>query len=128
MTPNDEWAAEPCFVISVAARIVGLHAQTLRQYERAGLIEPLRSQGRQRLYSMEDLARLRRIKTLTDDMGINLAGAGVVLRLSDRIRELEAEIDALTQGTAGRHRSHYATGIHSQIPSNGGNERHGNEC
>ena len=92
MTTGNNFADEPCFVISVAARMVGLHAQTLRHYERAGLIAPSRSHGRQRLYSMADVARLRRIKTLTDDMGVNLAGVDVALRLNERIRELEAEI------------------------------------
>lgn len=97
MTPSKDFTDEPCFVISVAARMVGLHAQTLRHYERAGLIAPTRSRGRQRLYSMADVARLRRIKTLTDDMGVNLAGVDVVLKLNERIRQLEAEIALLNK-------------------------------
>ena len=64
MTPDHNFATEPCFVISVAARMVGLHAQTLRYYERVGLVMPSRSGGRQRLYSMADVDRLRRIKDL----------------------------------------------------------------
>lgn len=96
MTPNDNFATEPCFVISVAARMVGLHAQTLRYYERVGLVMPSRSGGRQRLYSMADVERLRRIKTFTDDMGVNLAGAELAMRLVDRIQELEAQVEALT--------------------------------
>ena len=79
---------EPIYVISVAARMIGVHAQTLRYYERAGLIAPSRSGGNRRFYSERDLERLRRIKTLMDDMGMNLAGAEVVLRLTDTIREL----------------------------------------
>ena len=97
MTPNDNFATEPCFVISVAARMVGLHAQTLRYYERVGLVMPSRSGGRQRLYSMADVERLRRIKTFTDEMGVNLAGAEVALKLVDRIRELEAQVEALNE-------------------------------
>ena len=97
MTLNSDFATEPCFVISVAARMVGLHAQTLRYYERVGLVMPSRSQGRQRLYSMADVERLRRIKTFTDDMGVNLAGAELALRLADQIRDLQAQVDALTQ-------------------------------
>ena len=97
MTPDSNFATEPCFVISVAARMVGLHAQTLRYYERAGLVMPSRSGGRQRLYSMADVERLRRIKTFTDEMGVNLAGAEVALKLIDRIRELETQVVALTQ-------------------------------
>ena len=100
MTPNDDFTTEPCFVISVAARMVGLHAQTLRYYERVGLVMPSRSGGRQRLYSIADVERLRRIKTFTDEMGVNLAGAEIALKLVDRIRELEAEVEALTNEVA----------------------------
>ena len=96
MTQNSDFATEPCFVISVAARMVGLHAQTLRYYERVGLVMPSRSGGRQRLYSMADVERLRRIKTFTDEMGVNLAGAEVAIKLIDRIRELEAQVESLT--------------------------------
>jgi MerR family transcriptional regulator/heat shock protein HspR len=77
------------FVISVAARLVGVHEQTLRYYERAGLVEPARSKGRIRLYSLYDLERVRQIRRLTDEMGVNLAGVEVIMRLTDRIRELE---------------------------------------
>ena len=97
MTPNDDFTTEPCFVISVAARMVGLHAQTLRYYERVGLVMPSRSGGRQRLYSVADVERLRRIKTFTDEMGVNLAGAEVALKLVDRIRELEGQVEALSK-------------------------------
>ena len=96
MTPDHNFATEPCFVISVAARMVGLHAQTLRYYERVGLVMPSRSGGRQRLYSMADVDRLRRIKTFVDEMGVNLAGAEVALKLIDRITELEGQVEALT--------------------------------
>ena len=88
---------EPLYVISVAARMVGVHAQTLRYYERAGLIAPSRSDGNRRYYSERDLERLLRIKTLMDDLGINLAGAEVVLRLMDRIGELEGELQQMTR-------------------------------
>ena len=87
---------EPLFVISVAARMIGVHAQTLRYYERAGLIVPSRSQGNRRYYSERDLERLRRIKTLMDDMGMNLAGAEVVLRLMERISEVEQQLQEAT--------------------------------
>ena len=97
MMEEDHLHEEPCFVISVAARIVGVHAQTLRHYERAGLIWPSRTIGRQRLYSMADIERIRRLRTLTEDMGVNLAGAEVALKLMSRIAELEAEVATLTQ-------------------------------
>ena len=83
------------FVISVAARLVGVHEQTLRYYERAGLVEPARSKGRIRLYSLYDLERVRQIRRLTDEMGVNLAGVEVIMRLTDHIRELEQNIERL---------------------------------
>ncbi|MFO8011439.1 MAG: helix-turn-helix transcriptional regulator [Dehalococcoidia bacterium] len=88
-------ANEPCYVISIAARMVGVHAQTLRYYERAGIIEPSRSEGNQRLYSEEDIERLRQIKTLVDDLGINLAGVEIIIRLTQRITEMENQIRSL---------------------------------
>ncbi len=86
---------EPCFAISVTAKIVGLHVQTLRYYERAGLIQPSRSKGRNRLYSGRDIERLRQIKRLTDDLGLNLAGVEVFLRMSDRLAQMEQQIEAM---------------------------------
>ena len=97
MSTDNQLRDEPCFVISVAARIVGVHAQTLRHYERVGLIWPSRTGGRQRLYSMADIDRLRRLKALTEDMGLNLAGAEVALKLMNRIEDLEAEVKQLTE-------------------------------
>jgi len=96
--------SEPCYVISVVARMLGVHAQTLRYYEKAGLIEPSRSQGRVRLYSQRDVERLRQIKTLMDDLGVNVAGAEVIIHLNQRIAdmqrqivEMELEIERLTE-------------------------------
>ena len=86
---------EPCFVISVAARMVGMHAQTLRYYERMGIIAPSRSRGRIRLYSQADITRLRQIQRLINDLGVNLAGAEVILRLNRRIRQMEGEMEGL---------------------------------
>ncbi len=97
MATDSQFRDEPCFVISVASRIVGVHAQTLRYYERVGLIWPSRSVGRQRLYSPADIERLRRIKALTEDMGVNLAGAEVALRLMGRLEHLEQEVQNLTE-------------------------------
>ena len=97
MSTDNQFRDEPCFVISVAARIVGVHAQTLRHYERVGLIWPSRTGGRQRLYSMADIDRLRRPKSLPEDKGLNLAGAEVALKLMNRIEELEGEVEQLTK-------------------------------
>ena len=70
---------EPCFVISVAAKILGLRTQTLRYYERIGLIEPFRSQGNQRVFSRRDIDRVKKLRTLVDDIGVNLAGVEVIM-------------------------------------------------
>jgi len=87
--------AEPCYVISVAAKMLGVHAQSLRYYEKMGLIEPARSRGRVRFYSQRDIERLRQIKTLMNDLGVNLAGVEVILRLTERIGDLEQQMDDL---------------------------------
>jgi len=96
MATDSQFRDEPCFVISVAARMVGVHAQTLRYYEKVSLISPSRTEGRQRLFSMADIERLHRIKTLTEDMGVNLAGAEVALKLMNRIEQLESDVQTLT--------------------------------
>jgi MerR family transcriptional regulator/heat shock protein HspR len=86
---------EPAFIISVAARMLGVHAQTLRYYERVGLLTPSRSSGRIRLYSRRDLERVRQVQRLIDDLGVNLAGAEVIIDMSNRLRALEEENEAL---------------------------------
>ena len=83
------------YVISVAAELAGLHPQTLRIYERKGLVDPARTGGGSRRYSENDVALLQRIQELTND-GLNLAGVKRVLELEARIAELTAEIDKLT--------------------------------
>ena len=95
---NNMWDDnDPCFVISVAARMVRVHTQTLRYYEREGLLEPARSRGNIRLYSQKDIEKLRSIKPLTDELGINLAGVQVVMRLMERISALEKQVLNLNQ-------------------------------
>ena len=86
---------EPCYFISVVSRMVGVHAQTLRYYERVGLVSPSRSVGRQRLYSLREVQKLQRVKSLTEDMGVNLAGVEVVLRLLDHVAKLEGDLERL---------------------------------
>src|SRR5579885_260440 len=86
---------EPCYVISIAAKMLGIHQQTLRYYEREGLIQPSRSRGNIRLYSLSDINRLRQVQRLINDLGVNLAGAEVILRMSERMRAMEAELEHL---------------------------------
>ncbi len=89
---HDELA---CFVISVAARVLHVHPQTLRYYERAGLISPSRSKGNIRLYSARDIERAQQIKRLVEDLGVNLAGVEVIIRLTEKLRMLEHENEQL---------------------------------
>ncbi len=86
---------EPRYVISVAARLVDLHPQTLRNYENMGLIKPSRSEGNRRLYSDRDIERLRKIIRLTNQLGVNLAGVEVILRMSERIEQMQAEMERM---------------------------------
>jgi MerR family transcriptional regulator/heat shock protein HspR len=85
----------PCYMISVAAEIVGMHPQTLRIYETKGLVRPKRTPGNTRLYSETDLERLRLIQRLTNELGLNLAGVDTVLRLQDEVARLRSRIDRL---------------------------------
>ena len=83
---------EPVFEISVVARIVGVHQQTLRSYERLGLVAPQRTPGNTRLYSQQDIARLQQVRRLVNELGINVSGVEVILRMSRQIEELQAEL------------------------------------
>ena len=83
------------YVISVTARMVGVQTHTLRYYEKIGIIEPARSQGNIRLYSERDIILLRRAKTLMDDLGVNLAGVEVIMRMAQRMNELQNQLQGL---------------------------------
>jgi MerR family transcriptional regulator, heat shock protein HspR len=85
----------PRYMISVAAELVGMHPQTLRIYESKGLVNPQRTRGNTRLYSEADLERLRLIQRLTTELGLNLAGVEVVMRLEDELRKAHARIERL---------------------------------
>jgi MerR family transcriptional regulator/heat shock protein HspR len=90
---RDRYDNEPRYVISVAARMLNVQVYTLRYYEKVGIIEPHRSQGKFRLYSDQDIALLQRVKTLVDDMGVNLPGVEVILRMMQRVGELQNELE-----------------------------------
>jgi MerR family transcriptional regulator/heat shock protein HspR len=83
------------FMISVAAQLANMHPQTLRMYETRGLIEPQRSPKGTRLYSQEDVEKLRRIQEMTADLGLNLAGVERVLRLEEEIEGMQQRIEAI---------------------------------
>jgi MerR family transcriptional regulator/heat shock protein HspR len=79
------------FTMAVAARLTGMHPQTLRKYERAGLLTPTRHQGNQRLYSEADIERLRRIRYLVEVRGVNIAGLELALAMADRLDALRSD-------------------------------------
>jgi MerR family transcriptional regulator/heat shock protein HspR len=90
---NGNVSDEPMFVISVAARLVEMHPQTLRYYERAGLVKPKRSSGSIRLYSQRDIERLRKIARLIDDLGVNLAGVEVIINLTEKLELMQSVLE-----------------------------------
>lgn len=94
--------SEPLYVISVASRLLQLHPQTLRKYEREGFVAPSRTTGNLRLYSSEDIDRLRQVKTLVEERGINLAGVQLALQLTGEIRALQAELRAKRRDDYGK--------------------------
>ena len=86
---------EPVYLMSVVAKILAIHPQTLRQYEREGLIAPGRTVGKMRLYSQRDIDKIKMILRLTRDLGVNLAGVDIILRLKDKLDDQDKEIEAL---------------------------------
>ncbi|MEN5386946.1 helix-turn-helix transcriptional regulator [Aliarcobacter skirrowii] len=86
---------EPIFLISAVAEILNIHPQTLRQYEREGLIKPSRTNGKIRLYSQKDINHIKYVLTLTRDLGVNLAGVDIILQKDSIIQSLKNEIEDL---------------------------------
>jgi MerR family transcriptional regulator/heat shock protein HspR len=86
---------EPRYGISIAARMVGVQTHTLRYYESVGIIEPYRSQGNIRLYSDSDIARLRQARALMEDLGVNLAGVEVILRMLGRMADMQNRLERM---------------------------------
>ena len=89
--PGDDLRSRPAYFIGVVAEITEMHPQTLRHYERIGLVTPSRSPGNVRMFSQEDIERVRLIQRLTSELGVNLAGVEVVLNMRDRHRRQAAE-------------------------------------
>jgi MerR family transcriptional regulator/heat shock protein HspR len=86
---------EPLYYISAVAKLLDLHPQTLRHYERLGLVEPQRTDGNVRVYSQRDIERLQQINRLTEELGINLAGVEVILDLLARIQRMRQEMSIM---------------------------------
>jgi len=93
----DRGTDEPVYVISIAARLVGVHPQTLRTYERMGFVRPRRTSRGQRLYCESDLERVRQIRRMTEEMGVNLAGVEIILNLLERVEQLQSQVERLMQ-------------------------------
>jgi MerR family transcriptional regulator/heat shock protein HspR len=124
---NDRFGAVPedaaVFVISVAATLAGMHPQTLRQYDRLGLVSPGRTPGRGRRYSARDIAMLREVQRLSQDDGINLAGVKRIIELEshvdalrDRVAELQSELAAAHHEMAARERAVHASYRRDLVP------------
>jgi len=85
----------PMYMIGIVAKMLSVHPQTLRMYEREGLITPSRSKGRVRLYSRKDVERAKFILYLTRDLGVNLAGVEIILRMKDQIEQMQKDMEGL---------------------------------
>ncbi|MFP5019254.1 heat shock protein transcriptional repressor HspR [Pseudonocardia phyllosphaerae] len=115
--PEGTPADHPVFVISVAAQLSGLHAQTLRSYDRLGIVSPGRAAGGGRRYSARDIALLREVQRLSQDEGVSLAGVKRIIELEEQVADLRSELAEVTeeleaaraaaaQATAAVHRSY----------------------
>jgi len=91
---------EPVYLISIVAKILNIHPQTLRQYERENLVKPSRSDGRIRLYSQRDIDKIKMILRLTRELGVNLSGVDIIIRLKDQMEIMEQEIAELRHALA----------------------------
>jgi len=86
---------EPVYLISVVANMLDIHPQTLRQYEKEGLIKPSRTQGRIRLYSQRDIEKIKMVLRLTRNLGVNIAGVDIILQLKEKMDEMQDEVNSL---------------------------------
>lgn len=104
-------------MIGVAAQLCNVHPQTLRQYERLGLVVPSRAGAKNRLYSESDIMRVRRIQRLTQELGVNLAGVEIILRLLDDMEDMRSDMEQqMTEYVAEAERRIQAVMSHSNIP------------
>ena len=102
------------FSISSIAKMLSVHPQTLRFYERAGFVQPVRTRGETRLYSRQDIAQLRLILHLTRDLGVNLAGVEIILRMQRQLEDMQCEIDHLRQMLSERVQQHCADRVQTR--------------
>lgn len=107
---------KPLYVISVAAELVEMHPQTLRLYERKGLIEPSRSAGKTRLYSQRNIEQLREIRRLTQELGVNLAGVEEIIKLRQKLDRLQFAMEGRIARLHGQLQGEL-TGLRGQLPA-----------
>ena len=105
------------FMISAVAEQYQLHPQTLRLYEREGLLKPSRSEGNTRLYTAEDLERLEVILKLTRDLGVNLAGVEIILNMREKMAEMQRQIEAFVSSLNTEMSQRVRPGTYSQSPN-----------
>ncbi len=96
---------EPCFTIGIVHQMLGLHPQTLRHYERLGLVRPHRSDGKIRMYSAKDLERIALIKRWIDEFGVNLAGVEVMLKMQESMEQLRMDLERQLEETRDQYES-----------------------
>ncbi|MFO7546369.1 MAG: helix-turn-helix transcriptional regulator [Trueperaceae bacterium] len=118
---------KPLYVISVAAELVDMHPQTLRLYERKGLIEPSRSAGKTRLYSQRNIEQLREIRRLTQELGVNLAGVEEIIRLRNRLDQLQDNMEGRIANLQERLRDHMDDMRRRALPAPAGSVAEGEE-
>lgn len=116
MSPRRKTRAKAGYMISSVAELYKLHPQTLRLYERVGLLKPSRSEGNTRLYTDEDLQRLDVILTLTRDMGVNLAGIEIILNMREKMLEMERQMSEFAS-VVQQELSRVASNVSSEKPS-----------
>lgn len=102
------------FSISRIAKMLRVHPQTLRFYERTGFVKPVRTRGDTRLYSRQDIAQLRLILHLTRDLGVNLAGVEIILRMQRQLEDMQGELDHLRQMLSEHVQQHWAEGVQTR--------------
>ncbi|MFB3817954.1 MAG: heat shock protein transcriptional repressor HspR [Candidatus Methylomirabilales bacterium] len=107
------------YMISVVADMFDIHPQTLRAYEREGLLRPARTEGNTRLYSDEDLERIDLILRLTKDLGVNLAGVEVILNMRERMRDMQGRMDEMFQELLRRMQTEFRTREQAQQNAEG---------
>ncbi len=114
MKKNNDRKKEPVYMIGAVSRMFNIHPQTLRLYEREGLLTPSRTEGKTRLYSQEDIEKLEFILFLTRELGVNLAGVDAILRMKEQMEQMQKQIEYLLEFIQEEIKRRYAEDIEAQ--------------